>query len=92
MAKYNLKGVASSDSISQVGGESPAVTSQGLATEEVNRKRDQKAQEKFEDATARSSATSRSGAGRYEAKLSVGDRTKSGAVVKEVFEDQWKFT
>ena len=92
MEKYNLGGVAPSDSISQFGSESLAA--QGLATgEEVNtRKRDQKAQEKFEDATARSSATSRSGAGRYEAKLSVGDRTKSGAVVKEVFEDQWKFT
>jgi hypothetical protein len=93
----SFKEVSPSDSVSQVGGDSSVLGSsatQGLATgEEVNtRKRDQKAQDKFEDATARSSATSRSGAGRYEAKLSVGDRTKSGAVVKEVFEDQWKFT
>jgi hypothetical protein len=89
-----FKEISPNDSASQVGDESSVAGSlaatQGLG-EETTRKRDKKAQEKFEGATARSSATNRSGVGRYEAKLSVGDRTKSGAVVKEVFEDQWKF-
>ena len=37
------------------------------------------------------SGVSRSTAGRFEAKYKVGDKTGSGALVKEVIETDWKF-
>ena len=55
---------------------------------EVTRKRDNKAAIKLSGAT---SEVSRSSSGRFEAKYKVGDKTTSGALVKEVVEEDWQF-
>jgi hypothetical protein len=80
-----FKEIGPSDSASQFGGESFAAES---LTEVVHKKRDGKAVTKSLVVT---SEVSRSSSGRFEAKYKVGDKTTSGALVKEVVEEDWQF-
>jgi hypothetical protein len=58
-----------------------------------NKKREVKKASKEDDAmsvySGKTNRTSKSG--RFEAKYKVGDRTTSGAIIKEVREEDWKF-
>jgi hypothetical protein len=103
MAKYNLGVIGNSrtssvisfgkkrkqeiypsESISQVDGSaSLAVRSSAAA---AHRKRDSKAATKSSKAL---SEISRSTNGRFEAKYKIGEKTASGACVKEVIESDW---
>ena len=75
-----FKEISPSDSASQVGSESLAT---GSLAEVVHKKRDGKAVTKSSGVT---SEVSRSSSGRFEAKYKVGDKTTSGALVKQVVE------
>jgi hypothetical protein len=61
-------------------------------------KRDEKASEKLQEQMEKESVRSvesmisRNTAGRFEGKYKVGDKTASGALIKEVIESDWKFT
>jgi hypothetical protein len=84
MAKYNLGDVAPSDSISQIGGKSSAA---GSLVTVAHRKRESKAATK----SGAQNEISRSSLGRFEAKYKVGDKTASGAIIKDVTEKDWLF-
>ena len=57
-----------------------------------NKKRDAKAADKEDNASVRSGKTNKtSKSGRFEAKYKVGDKTASGAIIKEVGEEDWQF-
>lgn len=69
------------ESLSQFSDESSVVESSA-----ANRKRESKAAIK---SSVAASEVSRSYLGRFEAKYKVGEKTASGAIIKEVIEEEW---
>jgi len=70
------------ESLSQFDDENSVIESSA-----ANRKRESKAATKSSGAQ---SDISRSSLGRFEPKYKVGDKTASGAIIKEVNEEEWK--